>query len=574
MTRSAYMKQLKKELRWKCGRHQASAILEDYRRSFEKGATEGRTEETLCARFGDPRMAAKALLREDRTPAWALPWVRLLLAAAMIGTFMLWIGDYRVGYDMDYWMLLTLPLMAYLVLGMEPGQARRQGGGKAFCISLFAVSLICVLAAFIEIYRITLLGDLYSQVIHWFSDGAVWRVTVQGGIHILGYLAAAAAAAAWVLSLWSFPGCVPAYFGMFSIMLAARYLINFFLPYEGIDASLFVYGASILLLGFGLVVLFSRLPRIQPRHIPYEELNRAERVGELLQDSTRILFLQNLSHALKSGFSRWERAEIIEDYTEAFQAGMKEGKSAESLCAAFGHPEAIASILAMERRGRLLAFPAVKAAAMAAMVCLLALLYCRADWWVCFLPAKQWISGLMVVILPLLALIAIGGKPYQKGGTNILPTLYICAIPLLAFFPLALLDACFEWGLLPLISGPLCMAALFGGLALVGAATYLKLRVYPSGAGCLPLLFINAGYLVTNAEFGDLLHSLSAPEAGPSLLAQAFIPLILGIVLALLSYFVLKRPGVAERLGIYVVNKRCWEPAERVQHVSRLLGVA
>ena len=68
ITKSMYLKQLKKEMLRFTSRKEAVAVVKDYDEYFESGKLDGKTEAELCAQFGEPKALAAELLANTKRP--------------------------------------------------------------------------------------------------------------------------------------------------------------------------------------------------------------------------------------------------------------------------------------------------------------------------------------------------------------------------------------------------------------------------------------------------------------------------------------------------------------------------
>lgn len=91
-TKKAFLRSLRRALFWRLPPAETREVLTDYESLFAGGAAEGKTEAELCARFGEPRDAARAIVREEgwrgkRLGVLALVWTAL---AAFLNWWWTW----------------------------------------------------------------------------------------------------------------------------------------------------------------------------------------------------------------------------------------------------------------------------------------------------------------------------------------------------------------------------------------------------------------------------------------------------------------------------------------------------
>jgi len=65
MTKELYLRRLRRQLNWRLPPDEVREVLADYEGFFRDGLAEGKDEAALCEQFGEPKEAARALLRED-----------------------------------------------------------------------------------------------------------------------------------------------------------------------------------------------------------------------------------------------------------------------------------------------------------------------------------------------------------------------------------------------------------------------------------------------------------------------------------------------------------------------------
>lgn len=199
MVREQYLTLLTRRLRWWCDPEDLSEIVDDYREHFAAGMAEGKTEEALCAEFGDPRELARTLRREHG--ATLKPWLRLTVPVAVAAWFTacFLIPGQGVTAPSRLPFLTLTPLLVSWTLGNGHARAPSRKGPARL---LFALScLICAIAATVMGALSVNLGGAADSLRAYLRG---FGLPLEQGVGLLLSLAAVAAVIACTLApyLW------------------------------------------------------------------------------------------------------------------------------------------------------------------------------------------------------------------------------------------------------------------------------------------------------------------------------------------------------------------------------------
>lgn len=117
MTKSSFLAQLRRCLRWYCTPSETEEVLADYRDFFAAGLAEGRSEAELCEQFGSPEHIVRELAGGRKRIVWrqALAW--LLMGASVLYCLYLGFG-FLLTMETPRLAAFRYDAAAYFVMGL------------------------------------------------------------------------------------------------------------------------------------------------------------------------------------------------------------------------------------------------------------------------------------------------------------------------------------------------------------------------------------------------------------------------------------------------------------------------